>query len=187
MKLSMRNHIIETASELFRAQGINATGVDTIVAEADISKTTLYKYFRTKEDLVLEVLSQRSREFRDWLSGRLSKVGQDPLKKLNGLFDCIEEWMENPESNGLPFLKASAEFPQQDNLVNQLSANLAKEFQQYLTAMASEAKVKSPEALGQQLAMLIEGAILSEQLNKNSGSLGFAREAALSLIKINLP
>lgn len=186
MKRDMREHIIATASGLFQARGINATGVDTIVAEAEIAKMTLYKYFRTKEELVMEVISLRSREFYEWLNARLSKVSHNPTEKLENLFDCIEEWLNNPECKGLPFLNASAEFPQLDSPINQLSAELAKEFQQYLTQLATEAKARSPESLGQQLSMLIEGAILSEQLNKGAGALGFAREAALLLIKSSL-
>ena len=187
MKRDMREHIIATASGLFQTRGINATGVDTIVAAADIAKMTLYKYFRTKEELVMEVISLRSREFYEWLNARLNKVSHNPTEKLQNLFDCIEEWLKNPECKGLPFLKASAEFPQQDSPINQLSAELAQEFQLYLTQLATEAGAKSPESLGQQLSMLIEGAILSEQLNKGSGALGFAREAALLLIRASLP
>jgi len=186
MKRNMREHILSTASDLFQARGINATGVDTIVAEADIAKMTLYKYFRTKEELVLAVLSLRSQEFYAWLTARLDKVGPEPSRKLDSLFDCIEEWLQNPECNGLPFLKASAEFPQQDSPINQLSAELAREFREYLTSLAREAGAKSAESLGQQLSMLIEGAILSEQLNERSGAMGFAREAAQLLIKANL-
>jgi AcrR family transcriptional regulator len=186
MKRDIRSHILTTASELFYARGINATGVDTIVAEAGIAKMTLYKYFRTKEDLVLEVLSLRSKEFCDWLSTRLAKAKANPAEKLNSLFDSIEEWLRDPEFKGLPFLKASAEFPHQDSAINQLSADLAREFREYLTTLVREIGAKSPESLGQQLAMLIEGAILSEQLDKQSGALGFAREAALALTKANI-
>jgi AcrR family transcriptional regulator len=186
MKRNTREHIIATAASLFQARGINSTGVDTIAAEADISKMTLYKYFHTKEDLVLEIISLRSREFYDWLSDRLSKLSDDPAEKLQKLIDCIDEWLQNPECAGLPFMKASAEFPQSDNPVNLLSAELAKEFRTYLTKLAADAGAKSPESLGQQLSMLIEGAILSEQLNKGSGALGYAREAAILLIKSSL-
>jgi len=186
MKRNTREHIIATAASLFQARGINSTGVDTIAAEADISKMTLYKYFRTKEDLVLEIVSLRSREFYAWLSNRLNHVSPDPAEQLQKLIDCIDEWLNRPECGGLPFMNASAEFPQTGNPVNLLSAELAKEFRAYLTRLASEAGAKSPESLGQQLSMLIEGAILSEQLNKHSGAIGYAREAAVLLIKANL-
>lgn len=134
----------------------------------------------------MEIISLRTKEFCDWLTERLNKESKEPAAKLNSLFDCIEEWIRSPESHGLPFMGASAEFPQPDSPINKLSAELARGFQAYLTDLAKEAKAKSPETLGQQLSMLIEGAILSEQLTQSGKSLGFAREAALLLIKSSL-
>ena len=56
MATKMREYILEVASDLFLTQGINATSVDAIVAKADIAKVTLYKYFKSKEQLILEYL-----------------------------------------------------------------------------------------------------------------------------------
>lgn len=183
MAKDMRERILATASSLFQANGINATGVDTIVAEAGIAKMTLYKYFPAKEDLILEVIRRRSREFAEWLSHRLEKTAADPGEKLQQLFDGVEEWLADPHCSGLPFIKASAEFPQPDSAVNRLSVELSREFRDYITGLAREAGIRSPEALGLQLAMLIEGAVLSEQLSGNSGALEYARQAARILIK----
>ena len=183
MANNMRERILTAASELFQARGINATGVDTIVAEAGIAKMTLYKHFRTKEDLVLEVVARRSRGFSEWLAARLEKSSSDSSEKLQRLFDYIEEWLADPQCGGLPFLKASAEFPQQDSPVYRLSAELSREFRDYITGLAREAGIRAPEALGLQLAMLIEGAVLSEQLSKDTGVLEHARQAAHILIE----
>lgn len=183
MATDMRERILTAASGLFQANGINATGVDTIVAEAGIAKMTLYKYFPAKEDLILEVVRNRSQEFSDWLSRRLERTAKNPAEKLQQLFDGVEEWLADPQCSGLPFIKASAEFPQPDSAVNQLSVELSREFRNYITSLAREAGVRAPDALGLQLAMLIEGAVLSEQLSKNSGALGHARQAARILIE----
>lgn len=182
MAKDMRERILATASELFQANGINATGVDTIVAEAGIAKMTLYKYFPAKEDLIMEVVRQRSREFAEWLSSRLARTAASPTEKLQQLFDGVEEWLADPQCSGLPFIKASAEFPQPDSPVNRLSVELSREFRGYITGLAREAGIRTPEALGLQLAMLIEGAVLSEQLAKGSGALEHARQAAIILI-----
>lgn len=183
MAKNMRERILHAASDLFRTRGINATGVDTIVAEAGIAKMTLYKYFRTKEDLVLEVVTRRSREFAEKLSASLDKSVSEPTEKLQKLFDYVEEWLADPQCGGLPFLKASAEFPQPESPVHQLSAELSQEFREYITGLAREAGIRTPEALGLQLAMLIEGAVLSEQLSRGSGALEHARQAARILIE----
>lgn len=182
MATDMRERILAAAASLFQARGINATGVDTIVAEAGIAKMTLYKYFPAKEDLVLEVVRRRSREFSEWLSQRLDRTARNPEEKLQQLFDGVEEWLAAPECSGLPFIKASAEFPQQESAVHRLSVELSNEFRAYITALAADAGIRAPEALGLQLAMLIEGAVLSEQLTKNSGALDSARQAARILI-----
>jgi AcrR family transcriptional regulator len=183
MAKNMRERILVAASNLFHARGINATGVDTIVAEAGIAKMTLYKHFRTKEDLVLEVIARRSREFAERIAARLEKTDSAPLEKLERLFDCIEEWLADPHCGGLPFLKASAEFPQPESAVHKLSAELSQEFRDYITSLVREAGIGAPESLGLQLAMLTEGAVLSEQLSRGSGALEHARQAARVLIE----
>jgi AcrR family transcriptional regulator len=183
MAKNMRERILVAASTLFHTRGINATGVDTIVAEAGIAKMTLYKHFRTKEDLVLEVVTRRSREFAEKLAAKLDKSTSGPVEKLQRLFDYVEEWLADPQCSGLPFLKASAEFPQPDSPVHRLSAELSQEFRDYITGLAREAGIRAPEALGLQLAMLIEGAVLSEQLSRGSGALEHARQAARILIE----
>ena len=68
MSTHMREHILGVASEMFSTRGINATSVDTIVAEAGIAKVTLYKYFKSKEQLILEYL----RRYDDRLWKKLS-------------------------------------------------------------------------------------------------------------------
>lgn len=183
MASDMRERILTAASRLFQNNGINATGVDTIVAEAGIAKMTLYKYFPAKEDLILEVIRQRSREFGAWLGNRLDTGARTPAKKLQLLFDAVEEWMATPQFSGLAFIEASVEFPQPESAVNQLSAELSAEFRDYITDLARQAGIRAPEALGMQLAMLIEGAVLSQQLSKNSADLEYAKQAARVLIK----
>jgi AcrR family transcriptional regulator len=55
-KLTPREHIINTAIELFREYGYHATGVDRIINEAGVSKKTLYTHFRSKEELLITAL-----------------------------------------------------------------------------------------------------------------------------------
>ena len=64
---SLREKILSTASNLFQTQGINSTGVDTIVAAAGTTKMTMYKYFNSKELLILEVLTESHQNFQNWL------------------------------------------------------------------------------------------------------------------------
>lgn len=182
----LRRKILDVASELFQTRGINATGVDTIVAVAGTTKMTLYKHFGTKEGLILEVLRQRYREFVDWLAERLRGDTRPPAQRLQHLFDYIEEWMAAPGFRGMPFLKAAAEFPNEENPVHRLSAAQAQQFRHYLATLAEEAGVRDAEGLALQLSLLIEGAMLAEQMKRGSGAARQAKRAARVLIEAAL-
>jgi AcrR family transcriptional regulator len=182
----LREKILNVASDLFQTRGINSTGVDTIVAVAGPTKMTLYKHFRTKEGLILEVLQRRNQEFREWLAQRLTVPTHTPAEKLPLLFDCIEEWLAAPDFRGMPFLKASAEFPNEENPVHRLSAEQVRQFRQYLASLAREAGAREPESLALQLSLLIDGAMLAEQMRRGSGAAKQAKKAAKVLITASL-
>lgn len=178
----LREKILNVATHLFQTRGINSTGVDTIVATAGTTKMTLYKYFRTKEDLILEVLKKGHQDFHGWLHEKLAK-SRKPSEKLQKLFDFIEEWVTDPDFQGMAFIKASAEFPNEDNPVHRLSAEQSRQFRNYLTGLADAASVRDAEGLALQLSLLIEGAIQAEQMQRGSGAVAYAKQAAKILIE----
>ena len=53
-KAQTRAAIQSHALRLFREQGYDATTIEQIIEAADVSETTLFRYFPTKEDLVLQ-------------------------------------------------------------------------------------------------------------------------------------
>src|SRR6187551_47500 len=108
---ALKDKILNVATDLFQTRGINSTGVDTIVAVAGTTKMTLYKYFHSKEQLILEVLQKGHHEFETWLNDKLSQNTRHPAEKLQKLFDSIEEWITAPDFRGMAFIKAAAEFP----------------------------------------------------------------------------
>ena len=178
----LRQKIINTASDLFQTQGINSTGVDTIVAVAGTTKMTLYKYFGSKESLILEVLKQGHQDFQTWLSNKLIANTKQPSEKLKKLFDYIEEWVSSPGFQGVGFIKASAEFPKEDNPVHQLSSEQSRQFRQYISLLASEANIQDADGLALQLSLLFEGAVQAEQMKRGCGAVKYAKTAAKILI-----
>lgn len=178
----LREKIVAVASDLFHSRGINSTGVDTIVAVAGTTKMTLYKYFKSKEDLIIEVMQRSQNEFETWLNERLDQQTKKPSEKLQKLFDCVEEWITSSEFRGVGFLNASAEFPNEENTIHKFSIEQSRQFKQYITNLASEAGIKDAEGLALQLAMLIEGALQAEQLKRGSGAIKYAKKAAKLLI-----
>ena len=177
---SLREKILNTATDLFQTRGINSTGVDTIVAVAGTTKMTLYKYFKTKEGLILAVLNKGQQDFQSWLDNKLnSKAPDDKIKQL---FDFIEEWITSPSFLGMGFIKASAEFPNEESPIHQLSSEQSREFRQFISKLASDAKIKDADGLALQLSILFEGAVQAEQMKRGSGAIKYAKKAAKLLI-----
>lgn len=178
----LREKILNTASDLFHTRGINSTGVDTIVAVAGTTKMTLYKYFNTKEALIIEVLQKSQQDFQNWLSTQLNADSKKPADKIQHLFDYVEEWVSSPAFIGVGFIKASAEFPNEENPIHQLSHQQSREFRQFISKLAAEANIKDADGLALQLSLLFEGAVQAEQMKRGSGAMKYAKKAAKILI-----
>lgn len=181
--MNMHERILSTAANLFELRGIHASGVDTIAAESGICKKTLYKYFPSKNVLIITYLRDKSDRFYEWLNSRLSSKKANSLEILIELCELVEQWIMTPDFHSLPFHIASVEFPNPAHPINQYSADLAMELQSYLSKIAAGAGAKYPETLGQQLTIIFEGAALVERLNPGNGAVRRAKNAAVTLIR----
>lgn len=177
----LKQKILDVANDLFQTRGINSTGVDTIVAVAGTTKMTLYKYFNSKEALILEVLTQGNLDFHTWLNQKLNSSNK-PTEKLQKLFDFIEEWVTSPDFRGMGFIKASAEFPNENNIIHQLSSEQSDQFRHYIFQLASDAGINDADGLALQLSLIFEGAVQAEQMKRGSGAIKYAKKAAKILI-----
>src|SRR5882757_3509531 len=79
---SARGRLLSAATHLFCKNGINATGIDAIIDEANTAKTTLYKLFGSKANLVHALLESEGMQWREWLIGAIEAGGGDPQAKL---------------------------------------------------------------------------------------------------------
>lgn len=181
---ALKQKILQVSTDLFQTRGINSTGVDTIVAVAGTTKMTLYKYFENKEELILAVLQQSHQDFQDWMNEKLGGLGGSPNEKIQKLFEFIEEWVTSPSFTGIAFIKASAEFPNEENRIHQLSSQQSREFRQFITKLAQEANIKDAEGLALQLSILFEGTVQAEQIKRGSGAIKSAKKAAKTLIDL---
>jgi AcrR family transcriptional regulator len=105
-----RIRLLAVADELFYADGINATGVDRLIAEAQVTKATFYKQFGAKDALILEYIAGRDRAVREALSSLLAER-RDPGGVLAAVVEAVVTDTARPDFRGDPFLNAAAEFP----------------------------------------------------------------------------
>lgn len=180
----LKDKILKVSTDLFQTRGINSTGVDTIVAVAGTTKMTLYKHFENKEELILAVLRVSHQEFQNWMNEKLASLSVKPDEKIQKLFDFIEEWVTSPTFTGVGFIKASTEFPNEENRIHQLSLQQSREFRQFIAKLAQDAQIKDAEGLALQLSILFEGTVQAEQIKRGSGAIKSAKKAAKALIDL---
>src|SRR3954469_18658607 len=105
-----RERILETAYELFSRHGIQAVGVDRIVAEAGVAKMSLYRNFGSKDELVLAFLRAREERWtRGWLQAEAQSRGETPAERLLAIFDVFGEWFARTDFEGCSFVNVLLE------------------------------------------------------------------------------
>ena len=182
MRPTKRDELVGKALKAFYAHGFHATGMDRLVEETGISKTSMYKHFRSKEDLILAALQLRDAEFRDWLFARMAALGKTPRGQLLALFDALGEWFEDPGFCGCMFVKAASEFQDPGHPIHaQCAAHKALLFD-HLSALAAEAGAKDAALLARQLLILKEGAIVAAQVEGDHQAAEPAKAAATTLL-----
>ncbi len=102
--------ILRTAARLFYQQGYHATGINQIIAEAEVAKATFYTHYPSKEALGAAWLAQQHEAWVSWLNERVSPVS-DSRRRIAVLFDLLEVWLRNNDFRGCPFLNTNAEQP----------------------------------------------------------------------------
>jgi AcrR family transcriptional regulator len=185
---SRRNQLVETALRLFYVHGFHATGIDKILAEAGVAKMTLYKHFRSKDELVLAALRRRDEDFRNWLMGAMERASSNPRERLLALFDALDDWFHERALNafgfhGCAFIKAAAEYDAPDDPVHRACAEHKRLIVEYFRKLAAEAGAADPSALAEQLALLKEGAIVTAQVRNMPGAAQQAKVIARGLIE----
>lgn len=181
-KLSLRDHILQVADELFYRDGIHVTGVDTIIARSGVAKTTLYRYFPSKDDLVVAYLHDRDRRFWKCIEVAVNQAPNDPKAKLMLIFEWLEDLIARPDCYGCPFLITITEFPALDYPGHQVAIAHKNRLRDYLFELAEQAGAAKPKELAAHLLMLLDGAFVERRLYGQSGIMTGLKAAAATLI-----
>lgn len=160
-----RDQLVETALDLFSQKGFHATGIDKVLETAGVAKMTLYKHFRSKEELILAVLRLRDERWRNSFMRGVEKKAKAPYDRLLAMFDQIGEWFAAPGFCGCMFINASAEYADHQDPIHTAAAEHKRLVEKYVRDLTEQAGAIEPNLLAAQLCLLMEGAIVMTQVN----------------------
>lgn len=179
---SRRDHLMEVARDLFMEHGFHGTGIDRILGEAGVSKKTLYTHFRSKDELILAVLKQHDSAFRNSFMRQVEQKSSEPRDRLMAIFDVAEAWFDAPNFFGCVFINAVGEYSAEDTPVRSACRDYKKQITDFIIRLAKDADVKEPKVLGDQLSLLLEGAIVTAHVSDKEQAVRAAKSAASVLI-----
>jgi AcrR family transcriptional regulator len=178
-----RERIVGTAYDLFCLHGIQAVGIDRIVAEAGVAKTTLYHHFRSKNDLVLAVIElRRDLWTRGWLVPAIERRGGSAEERLLAAFDALDEWFRQDDYDGCLFANSLLEARNPASPVVAAASEGLAEVREYLSTLAAEAGAADPQRLARQLQIMMLGAIVAA-VEGNRAAAAEARPVAALLLE----
>ena len=180
---SARGRLLSAATNLFCKNGINATGIDAIIDEAGTAKTTLYKLFGSKTNLVHAVLESEGKQWREWFIGAIEAGGGDAQTKLTRIFPALKTWFGEDRFYGCPFINAVAEHDKDQKQFRNIAMKHKKVVLAHIEKLAGEMGAAEPALFAHQLALLIDGAIVAAMVSRDPGVADTAGLAAGSLFE----
>ncbi|MFB6451274.1 TetR/AcrR family transcriptional regulator [Bradyrhizobium tunisiense] len=180
--VAVRDKILNTADELFYRDGIRAIGVDTIVEKSGVAKTSLYRWFPTKDDLIAAFLQRRDTLFWQQWDKIADKHKEDPTAELLAQLRWISQYVASPEYRGCPFQIAATEFPDLGHSSRAICIGNKQELRGRLLDLARKIGVDEPGVIADQLLLLIDGAFINTLLFAKSGPAKHLAKAGAQLI-----
>ena len=161
-KISVRDKILHTAHDLFYSTGFKATGVDTLIKEAKVTKVTFYRHFPSKSLLILAYLHYRHEIWMNWFEASLRRNLNAGQASSDALSATLYEWFVSPEFHGCAFINASAEAKSEDieSEIKEICRDHKSETKKTIVTLTG---INDEETVNDMM-MLIDGAIIHAQM-----------------------
>lgn len=162
-KSAAREQLLDVAGRLFYRNGFLAVGVEKIVSESGISKMTLYKYFPSKDHLIVAILDRYVQQYWEWFEDTIREI-PDSKQQLIAIFEAVGKQSTCLKGLGCLHQSVAVEFPSSKHMVHQAAIAHKQSLIKQLESMTELAGLKSPRILARHLFVLMEGAFISDRL-----------------------
>ena len=178
-----RERLIQTASRLFHAHGVARVGINEVIREAGIARMTLYHHFPSKDELVLEVLRTRIREWQDALVQGVEARATTPRERLIAVFEILEEQLFKPDFRGCAALNFAADSAEHIEGLARIAQDHKSFVLGFLEKLAGDLPCDHPEKIARELLLIHNGATVLAQLGGGLCQQGDAVRAVIRLIE----
>lgn len=156
-----RERLLSTAYELFSRRGVRAVGIDEVIEQAQVAKATLYKHFRSKDELVEAFLERREQLWtREFVEAEARRRGRTARDQLLAIFDVLDDWFHREDFEASVFINVILELGR-DHRLGQASVRHLGNIRAVVASMAEEAGVERPEEFARSWHVLMQGSIIS--------------------------
>jgi AcrR family transcriptional regulator len=150
-----------------------------VLADVGISKTAFYKHFESKEDLMLAALEMQNCWLQDTFRAMIrERGGPTAIGQLHAVLDVVEHIIESDDFQGCIFVNVAMEFPLPHEPAHMAASQNKQAIEDILRALAQDAGADDPQALAQELCLIMEGAYVTRQVTGNKDTVDIARRVA---------
>ncbi|SDM88096.1 TetR/AcrR family transcriptional regulator [Allokutzneria albata] len=174
--------LLAAAERLFYERGIQAVGIDEVRGAAGVSLKRLYQCFRSKEDLVAAYLRARDERWRADLAAHVDEGRRTPRGRVLAVFDWLTEWFAKDDFRGCAFINAHGELGAHSSAVAEAVRAHKDAVLGYLRELAEHAAPKRGRVLGDQLLLLVDGAIVVAGIQRDPDAAKRAKQVAAGLL-----
>ncbi|MFJ8146693.1 TetR/AcrR family transcriptional regulator [Streptomyces sp. NPDC096048] len=174
-----RERALDAAERLFYGRGVQAVGMDDVRGDSGVSLKRLYRLFPAKEQLVVAYLERRDVRWRERLAEHVDRY-EEPGPRILAVFDWLGQWFAEPDFRGCAWINAYGELGATSAPVADRVRAHKRAFREFLDGLAGDAGL--PAAVGGQLFLLAEGAMVTAGVTGGTEPARAAREAARVLL-----
>jgi len=188
MATDTRERLVRAAHDLFYAEGFHTVGLDRILSEVGVTKTTFYNHFESKDELIEATLDLHDRWWRDTFMRMLRERGGDrPRDQLKAAFHALEEVLSGSDYNGCFFINVAVQFPNPHDPAHAAATRHKETMEDIVRELAGYAGADDPALFAKQFCLLMEGSYVTAQMAGNAEAARTACAMAEMLIERHIP
>ena len=153
-----RERLIDAVGELFYRDGVRAVGVDTVAERSGVSKSSLYRTFASKDELIAAFAEDQNRRYWAWWDQTIQAHQGAPRRQIEALVAGVAQQIGQPHFRGCPFINLAAELSDPQHPALAITCGNKQDVRARLRRLGRELGAREPERLGDQLSLLLDGA-----------------------------